>query len=253
MKNFIGILFILVAVNGQDKVTDTLIRQQEDLTLGHRFFEMNIIQSRDELSDAIYADSYYLIKSHLDAVATIRQIETITNMVFDQIVVTPETEFCIAAAKRRWDLQVHRFGHQLSGCIDVSRRRERDLLMFFLLQSFLFSGFIGWNNFLNSIHSTGHLSTNQVQNAGISVLSEIETFFGPWDVPRAINNRFRRILVVTQPYLNLYTEFLEAISEGREDAILQLTECDRDLIYELTYASSDDVTRALNCVAEFSE
>lgn len=124
MKIVLSFLFALVAVKAQDTATDTLLRQQEDLTLGHRFFEEQIMLSRNTLSTYMYGDSRALIKSHIDAIASIRDIEDLTNQLLDAITVTQDNEECLEVVRNRWLLQLSRFGHRLAMCMDVSRRRN---------------------------------------------------------------------------------------------------------------------------------
>lgn len=108
-------------------------------------------------------------------------------------------------------------------------------------------GFVAWDRLLNGIHSTGHLTSNQVQNQGVAVLSDTSDFVGEWTVPRMINRQFRLILAETQPYLNQYTAFLDAVAEGSEEAIVILTECDRRVVEDFTYEAAADLARARNC------
>lgn len=100
---------------------------------------------------------------------------------------------------------------------------------------------------IKGIHQTGHLSSNQVQNAGVAELSVTEIFTGDWDVPRLINRRFREILRVTTPYMELYENFLQDIAEGREDVLRRLIECDSNVIVDLLEESTIDVGRARAC------
>lgn len=103
---------------------------------------------------------------------------------------------------------------------------------------------------MNDIHSTGHLTSNQVQNLGVAELSETSDFTNSnWDVSRQINRRFRIILGATLPYLNRYQEFLDAVAVGSEEAIILLTECDRQTAEDFTFEAEEDLSRARNCIS----
>lgn len=101
---------------------------------------------------------------------------------------------------------------------------------------------------MNNIHSTGHLTSNQVQNLGVSVLSEVDAFDGRWEIPNMINREFREILKATLPYLNLYSNFLNDVAAGGEEGIIRVTECDRELIESFTLEAARDLRSANNCI-----
>lgn len=122
MAIFLCLVLVFVAVSSQETITDSLLSQQEDLVIGHTFFEEQVMRSRDQLSDFIYADSGPLINSHIEGIASIKSIGEITNLILDQIAETPENAGCLSAVRNRWQLQISRFGQQLAACIDVSNR-----------------------------------------------------------------------------------------------------------------------------------
>lgn len=86
-----------------------------------------------------------------------------------------------------------------------------------------------------------------MQNAGVAELAVTEVFEGEWEVPQRINDRFREILRQTFPYLNEFEAFLQSVNESREDALLQLIECDNNVIEAILAESNEDVTRAFEC------
>jgi hypothetical protein len=102
---------------------------------------------------------------------------------------------------------------------------------------------------LNSIHSTGHLTSNLVQNQGVDVLSNTNVFDGRWELPQLINRGFRVILSETQPYFNRYSEFLDAIQEQGDEAIERLLQCDREVVEIFTVDAASDLARARNCIS----
>lgn len=118
-----------------------------------------------------------------------------------------------------------------------------------LAYKFTVLGFNAWNRFLNEIHSTGHLTSNQVQNSGVAVLSETLIFDESISLPASINRRFRILLSQTQPYQQRYLSFLEDVAANSEDAIQRLTQCDRYLSEDFEYEAREDLARAQNCVS----
>lgn len=60
-----------------------------------------------------------------------------------------EVNSCNTQVRRRWDLQVTRFGQKLSECLLGSVAELK-----------------AWNNYVNTVHHTAQATTNQVQNAG---------------------------------------------------------------------------------------
>jgi hypothetical protein len=123
----LSLLLIAAAVSGQDwedTVTEGLLQAQADLSLGHEFFEMNIIGSRDTLSVFINSDVSRLLDSHMDAYAEMRIIADDTTAALDEIAQTPETEQCIAAVINRWRIQISRAGQGLSRCIATPTRSK---------------------------------------------------------------------------------------------------------------------------------
>jgi hypothetical protein len=122
-------LLLVVAVAGQeweDTVTEGLLKAQADLALGHEFFEMNIIASRDQLSVYVQRDSSDLINSHIDAYAELKVIANETNAAIDALPWTPETRDCITAVANRWQIQISRAGQGLSQCMFVPVRSEKN-------------------------------------------------------------------------------------------------------------------------------
>lgn len=92
------------------------------------------------------------------------------------------------------------------------------------------------------------MTSNQVQNAGVAVLSETQIFDGQNSFSHLINRRFRIILSQTQPYLEQYSNFLEDVAANSEDAIRRLTQCDRYLMEDFEYEAREDLSRARGCI-----
>jgi hypothetical protein len=107
-----------------DSVTEGLLQAQADLALGHEFFEMNIIASRDALSAFINRDGNVLLDTHMEAYADMKTIADDTTAALDAIENTPATEQCLANIRQRWQIQISRAGQSLSRCIAVSNRSK---------------------------------------------------------------------------------------------------------------------------------
>lgn len=123
MKLLITIFLAIVAVKAQDpSVTDILIASQADLSLGHAFFEKNIAVSRSDLSKFIENDVRQLLDSHMEAYGSIKQTSLETTAAIDALEVNEDTEACLIAIRARWELQITRYGHSLSNCIETSNR-----------------------------------------------------------------------------------------------------------------------------------
>lgn len=124
--NILLLLFAVVAINGQDvpETTESLLRAHQDLRLGHEFFEMNIIQSRDQLSTFVNRDSREFINSHMDTYASIKAIALNTTAEIDAIAENSENEECINAIRSRWNIQIQRYGLRLSRCLGVVNSSE---------------------------------------------------------------------------------------------------------------------------------
>lgn len=122
-----------------------MLRAQEELSTSHEFAEVLLAANRDQLSSYVNQMTGELIKSFMDSYGSIREVADETRAIFDDY----ESSFCVARIRRRWNLQYTRYGNRLSEC---------------LLQSYLLLD--SWNNQLNTIHSAGQRTSNQVQNAG---------------------------------------------------------------------------------------
>lgn len=107
----------------------------------------------------------------------------------------------------------------------------------------------GWNRFLNQLHATTQISSNQVQNLGIKVLSETEIFDGRNSFPTLINREFRIHLSEVQPYRNRFDNFLNAVSITSEEVIQILSDCDREVEEDLDVEIRLDLILANNCAA----
>jgi len=126
-----------------------------------------------------------------------------TTAIFDSL----ESNWCVDAARARWDLQVHRYGQKLSEC---------------LLNSV--SEVYAWNDYVNTVHHSTQATTNQVQNAGVAALAELDAYLERDSLHEHINNRFRRLLLAASPYLDSFEEFRASVVDNEEQIIDELTQ-----------------------------
>jgi hypothetical protein len=100
---------LAVATSAQGPtVTDGLLATQEDLALGHEFFETTIFLNRGQVSAYLYRINREIIDSHINTYAFIKELGLATIEEFDALVPTPENEDCLNNVRRRWDLQITR-------------------------------------------------------------------------------------------------------------------------------------------------
>lgn len=229
MKILLAILLVFLNANAQT-ITDDLLSAQDQLAGGHTFFQNSIIDSREQLSGFIESDIRQLLDSHLDAYAEIKTVALETTAVIDSLEVNERSEACLTAIRRRWETQISRYGRALSNCISTPFRSlllKKKPHFIALKKTFFISGFSAWNNFLLDIHTRSQLTSNQVQNSGVTVLSETTIFDGLDSFPDMIDNRFHDITFRILPYEETYKQFFDDIESNSPDAIQRLTQCDR--------------------------
>lgn len=107
----------------------------------------------------------------------------------------------------------------------------------------------GYNEFLNDLHATGQITGNQVQNLGLSVLSQVEVFDGRQDLPRMINREFRMLLTRARPYRDRFDGFLDEISQDILITIRDLISCDDRLEEDFNREVTTDLARGRACAA----
>lgn len=101
---------------------------------------------------------------------------------------------------------------------------------------------------LNGIHATGHLTANQVQNQGVSILADSDNFVGNENFPAMINRQLRITLARSMPYFDQFTDFLRSVEEGSTAEVERLIECDRTLVNNFRYDANLDYARARRCL-----
>lgn len=123
------------------------------------------------------------------------------------------------------------YGHRLATCVSNALNLLRN-----------------WNDFINGLHVTAQLTGNQVQNLGVSVLSEIAIFDGRNSLPAIINRELRLLLKGFLSYRERFEAFLEQVSTEVLETIRELIVCDEVLEEDFIREVEIDLARARNCV-----
>lgn len=109
------------------------------------------MQNRARLSDYLTQIEEITLDGFMEAYREIKITSLETREAMDAF---EEPSFCKDAVRNRWDLQVTRYGIQLSGCLGVTRNY---LNMF--------------NDILNGLHDESRVYKVIIPNASINVLS----------------------------------------------------------------------------------
>lgn len=114
MKLFTFVLLFALA-HGQDRtVTEDLVGAQGELTIGHEFAELFLVQNRQRLSDYLETIEEVALDEFLTAYATIKNRGIETREAMEEFT---EPSFCKDNIRARWELQVTRYGQKLSQCL----------------------------------------------------------------------------------------------------------------------------------------
>lgn len=95
-------------------VTEDLVDSQGQLTIGHEFAEIFLVENRQLLSDYLERIEIFVLDHFMDAYAAIKNRGIETRAAMDEFV---EPSFCKDNVRNRWELQVTRFGQRLSECL----------------------------------------------------------------------------------------------------------------------------------------
>ena len=112
-------LSIFVACQGQLNVSQDLLDAQRELTIGHEFAEIFLVDNRQRLSDYLERIENFALDNFLNAYAEIRNIGDETTAFMDDF---EEPSFCKDAIRARWVLQVTRYGQKLSQCLRTTNK-----------------------------------------------------------------------------------------------------------------------------------
>lgn len=120
--------------------------------MGHELAELFLVQNRARLSDYLERIEEIALDGFMGAYREIKIMGIETREAMDAF---EEPSFCKDAVRNRWELQVTRFGINLSSCLGVTR----DYLNMF-------------NDILNGLHDESRVYKVIIPNAGINVLSQ---------------------------------------------------------------------------------
>lgn len=117
MKVF-ALFFLFALAYGQEAptVTEDLVAAQDELTIGHEFAEIFLVQNREILSDYLEIIEEIALDSFMDAYTYIKNEALATREAMDEY----ESSFCKDAIRNRYELQISRFGQKLSQCLGTT-------------------------------------------------------------------------------------------------------------------------------------
>lgn len=202
---------------------------QDELSLTHEFAEFLLSSSRDQLSSYINRMIGELIQSFLDSYVEMKEIADTTDEVFQNL----ESGFCAERWINRWNLQRLRFGNRLSECLAVSHN---------VMNRF--------STELNALHTIGQRTSNQVQNVGMHILSQIDSFHTRQDFERLINRQLRILLTLVRPYQTIYDNYVDNVATTSAQTISELTDCERSLLIAFRIEAEDDIAGANACFSD---
>lgn len=118
---FVAILLFVALAHCQDverpTVTEDLLEAQAELTIGHEFAELYLVENRQILSDYLERIEIIALDEFMNAYATIKNRGLDTRAEMEAF---EEPSFCKDGIRARWELQVTRYGQMLSQCLGVT-------------------------------------------------------------------------------------------------------------------------------------
>lgn len=125
-----------------------------------------------------------------------------------------------------------RFGQRLTNCVADAYKILTD-----------------WNKYLHSLHVDAQRTSNQVQNLGVKVLSELRSGSprDPFFIP--INVELRNLLQRVFPYKIEFDNFTQEVYDRQLETIVTLVECDNRVNEEFAREMELDLLRARRCAA----
>lgn len=118
------VIFSLIAaafaqIDIEHPTLDAALRQaQQELTWGHEFTELWLVENREMLSEQLIRIELRVIEDFMTAFTEIRTIADDTTRIMEEDY--PEPSFCKNIVRERWDLQVVRFGTKMSQCLGIA-------------------------------------------------------------------------------------------------------------------------------------
>lgn len=115
----VTLISIMAGCQGQLTVTRDLHEAQDELTVGHEFGEIFLVDNRARLSSYLERIETFTLNAFMDAYAEIRNIGDETTAEMDAF---EEPSFCKDAIRARWRLQVTRYGQKLAQCLQTTNK-----------------------------------------------------------------------------------------------------------------------------------
>ena len=113
---FLTFYFALSICQELPSVTQDLNDAQAELTIGHEFAEIFLVQNRNRLSAHLDTLERGVLDSFLEAYAQIKTVGAATREAMDEF----EESTCKDMIRARWELQVTRYGQKLSQCLSIT-------------------------------------------------------------------------------------------------------------------------------------
>ena len=82
------------------------------------------------------------------------------------------------------------------------------------------------------------------------ILSRMESFHTRQDFESLINRQLRILLTMARPYQTLFENFVRDVSTNSEATVIELTECERNLIVAFRIEAEDDIASAEACFSD---
>lgn len=132
MKVLAIFLLLALAYSQAQTVTEDLLAAQRELTIGHEFAEVYVIQNRVLLSDYLARIEVFVLDHFMKAYAQIKITGLATREEMESFV---EPSFCKDIVRARWELQMTRYGQRLSQCLGVTSEwvKQMEFLNFVLI------------------------------------------------------------------------------------------------------------------------
>lgn len=113
----IALLFTLLLLCSCERhVTQDLLEAQAELTIGHEFAEIFLVENRARLSNHLEYVEQGVLDYFMGAYAEIKNIGIATRERMSEFPETP----CKDSVRARWELQIPRYGQKLSECLRLT-------------------------------------------------------------------------------------------------------------------------------------
>lgn len=107
-------VFLIFGLAHCQTVTEDLVAAQNDLTIGHEFGELFLVQNREILSNYLAIIEQTALDHFMGAYASIKNLSLETREAMAEFT---EPALCTNHVRARYELQVTRFGQRLSQCL----------------------------------------------------------------------------------------------------------------------------------------